>query len=50
MIIDIRKHFKGFPEPSKYISTQEIEDRVNKVLAYMKMEIAARKIALNKTK
>ncbi|ELR70441.1 hypothetical protein C900_03695 [Fulvivirga imtechensis AK7] len=50
MIIDIRKHIKAFPEPSKYISKKEIEERVNKVLAYMKMEIAARKIALDKMK
>ena len=50
MIIDIRKHLKGFPESSKYISTKEIEERVNKVLSYMKMESAARKVALNKSK
>ncbi|MBL6445841.1 hypothetical protein JMN32_05955 [Fulvivirga sp. 29W222] len=50
MIIDIRKHLKGFPESSKYISTKEIEERVNKVLTYMKMEIAARKIVLSKSK
>lgn len=50
MIIDVRRHIKALPEPSKYISKKEIEERVNRVVAYMRMEIAARKIALNKSK
>ncbi|MBL3655221.1 hypothetical protein [Fulvivirga sediminis] len=50
MIIDIRNHFRKIPQASKYLSTKEIEERLDKVLTYMKMEIAARKIALEKSK
>ncbi|UII25023.1 hypothetical protein LVD15_17125 [Fulvivirga maritima] len=50
MIIDIRNHFKKIPQTSKYFSTKEIEERVDKVLSYMKMEIAARKVALKQSK
>ncbi|UII19959.1 hypothetical protein [Fulvivirga ligni] len=48
MIIDVRNHAMKISQPSKYLSKLDIEQRVDKVLTYMKMEIAARKVSLGK--